>query len=244
MPWRKLRFFAFSPLFISILWQSILIPASVAVKVTFEPPKGQPAPKVTAGGGRRGGDKCGMSSSPDGVNTPDQKLTPLIPSSKLGITTSANPTFLVYVPQSSAKAIEFSLENQKGEGIYQTTVNLQSTPAIISVPLPKNESKLEVDKDYKWLVSLQCQQATASDPFEIALVRRIEPDIALKNNLDKAKPLDKVALYGKSGVWFEAVENLAKLRQSHPKNSELNKAWKDLMESVGLDSIADAPLQN
>jgi Domain of Unknown Function (DUF928) len=243
MLWQKLRSFVFASLLISILFQSSLISTSVAKKVTFEPPKGLPAPVVTAGGGRRGGGKCGVSHSSDSVTTVDNKLTPLLPSGKLGITTSPNPTFMVYVPQSSAKAIEFTLENQKGDGIYQTTVNLQSTPAVVSVPLPKDEGQLEVGKDYKWIVSLQCQPSSTGDPFESGLVRRIQLDISLTKKLNAAKPLDKIELYGKSGVWFEAVGNLAALRRDQPKNPQLHQAWKDLLESVGLDSIANAPLQ-
>ena len=49
-------------------------------------------------------------------------------------------------------------------------------------------------------------------------------------------------VYSESGYWFEALENLAELKLSQPNNSEINTAWKDLLVSVGLGHIAQAPL--
>ncbi len=49
-------------------------------------------------------------------------------------------------------------------------------------------------------------------------------------------------VFSESGYWFEAVSNLAELKLSQPGNSEVNTAWKDLLSSVGLSGIAQAPL--
>ena len=218
-------------------------------KVTFDPPPDQPAPKVTIGGGRRDNDICledkKPTNQPSGTKTADRLLILLLPtSSKLGLTVSPHPTFLVYVPQTSASSVVFTLENQQGEGIYKTKQDLKGTPGIVSFKLPTTASPLAIGQDYKWVVSMVCQPAGPRDPFAEGVVRRVQPNPTLVGQLNKAQPIDRVALYAKSGIWQEAAADLASLRQSQPQNAELTTAWKDLLQSVGLDAVSSAPLKN
>ncbi|KST66312.1 DUF928 domain-containing protein [Mastigocoleus testarum] len=217
-------------------------------KVTFKPRKGERKPKVTVGGGRRDNGMCEASEeiSSLGVKsqTIDKTLVPLLPSSKLGLTASSHPSFMVYIPPTSAKAVEFTLENEEGEGIYQTEVNVANTPEIISFTLAKTEPGLEIDQDYRFVISIVCQQTGPKNPFVEGLVRRISPNSKLTNQLDKPKSLEQVILYSESGYWFEAVSNLAALKVSQPENLEIATAWESLLESVGLDAIAKTPLQH
>ena len=216
-------------------------------RVKFEPPKGQPAPTFTIGGGRRdSNNSCPTArtarNQPPMNQGANQALTPLLPKTKLGLTVSSHPTFMVYVPSNSAKAVEFMLENEKGEGVYQTTVNLKSNSKIVEVPLPTSQSALEIGKDYKWVVSMICQQPGPRDPFTEGVIRRVRADNALTSSLRTAKPLEKVALYAKSGIWFEAAVNMVQLRRSQPNNPEIASAWQDLLQSAGLEKIANEPL--
>ncbi len=216
--------------------------------VNFQPPQGEPAPKTVIGGGRRGNDLCEHSGAKSSLiakkKTIDKTLVPLLPSSKLGFTASSHPTFMVHVPPTSSKAVEFTVYNQEGEGIYQTQVNIAKAPGIISFALPKTEPALAINQDYKFVASIICQQSGPKNPFTEGLVRRISPDSALRNQLDKPKSLAKVILYSQSGYWFDAMENLAALKLSQPDNVEVATAWDDLLTSVGLEGIAKAPLQN
>jgi hypothetical protein len=222
--------------------------ATRKLKVTFEPPPNQSAPKVTIGGGRRDNDRCQQDRKPQNQplvkGTTEKPLTLLLPSTKLGLTVSPHPTFMVYVPQTSASVVVFTLENQQGEGIYKTKLDLKETPGIVSFSLPETEPPLEIGKDYKWVVSMVCQPAGPTDPFTEGVVRRIQPNPALVSQLDRAKPFDQVVLYAKSGVWYEAANDLAILRKSQPQDPELTTAWKELLRSVGLDAISSAPLKN
>ncbi|MBD2772425.1 DUF928 domain-containing protein [Iningainema tapete] len=217
-------------------------------KVTFDPPPNQPAPKVTIGGGRRDNDRCPEDrknlNQPLVNKTTDQLLTPLLPPARLGLTVSPHPTFMVYVPQSSTSSVVFTLENQQGEGIYQKKLDFKGTPGIISFSLPTTEPPLEIGKDYKWVVSMVCELPGPKDPFAEGVVRRIQPNSLLASQLNKAQSLDGVVLYAKSGIWQEAAAALAALRRSQPQNAELTAAWKDLLQSIGLDAISSAPLKN
>lgn len=227
----------------------------LARRLTFEPPKNQPAPKATTGGGRRDDGRCPLdrvafsqSAEKPTTRTPDQVLTPLAPTTNVGLTIAAHPTFLVYVPKTTAKSIEFSLEEldpeEEERGVYQTTVNLTGSPGVIGITLPTSVPPLEIGRDYRWVVSMVCQPADPKDPFAEGLVRRFQPDNLLVRQLNGAKPIDQVALYAQSGIWYEAASNLIALRRSQPNNSELASAWKDLLESVGFGAIAAAPVKN
>lgn len=220
--------------------------------VRFEPRKDQPAPTYTVGGGKRG--TCNndrQASEPATEPLPlDPSITPLLrsPLTEPQLTVSARPTFLVYVPQTSAKAVEFTLllkEDNSEKGIYQTSVNLTGTPGILSISLPATAPELEIGKDYEWRVAMACQtgEVNVNDPFAEALIRRIQPDSSL-SQIDRAKPLDRVALYAKEGVWFDAVANLAALLKSQPNEPQVASAWKELLQGAGLGEIANAPLMN
>lgn len=214
--------------------------------VAFKSRKGERAPKNAVGGGRRNNGMC-ESGVVDSIGiksqTIDKTLVPLLPSSKLGLTASSHPSFMVYVPLTSAKALEFTLEDEEGEGIYQTEVNINKAPGIVSFTLPR-EVALEKDKDYRFVVSMICQQAGPKNPFVEGLVRRINLDSAIANQLNKPQSLEQVVLYSQSGYWFEAIENLAALKRSQPNDAEVAAAWESLLASVGLDGISKAPLQN
>lgn len=223
-------------------------------RVIFEPRKDQPAPTISLGGGTRSLGNCDSASRVSGQPTQSsalaQNLNPLLPSpsTKLQLTASAHPTFLVYVPRTSAKAMEFVLfaDNSEKE-IYQTTLNLTGTPGIVSISVPSTTPALEMGKDYRWIVTMACpsqsEESAPEDPYVQGLVRRIQSDSSL-SQLDKAKPLDRVALYAKSGFWYEAVANLAALRKAQPSDPEVASAWKDLLQSAGLEAIANVPLKN
>lgn len=223
-----------------------IILAGKRSSVKFKTPQDQPTPQKTVGGGRRNNGMCEQSGETASLGiknrTIEKSLIPLLPSSKLGLTASSHPRFMVYVPQTSAKSLEFTFYNEEEEGIYQTEVNLENTPGIISIALPTTEPGLEIDKDYRFVISIICQQSGPQNPYVEGLVRRISPNYTVKNQLNKPKSLEQVILYSNSGVWFEAINNLAELKVSKPNNPEVNRAWTDLLASVGLNDIAKAPL--
>lgn len=214
-------------------------------RVKFVPPQGQQAPKNAVGGGRRNNGMCeqsGIASLGIQNKTIDKTLVPLLPSSKLGLTASSHPNMMVYVPSTSAKSLEFTIYNEQEEGIYQRQVNLGNTPGIINLSLPTSEPGLEIGKDYRFVVSIICQQSGPQNPFVEGLVRRVAPASALRNQLNQPTSLEQVIALSESGYWVEAVSNLAKLKLSQPFDSEIDTAWKDLLSSVGLSGIAQAPL--
>jgi hypothetical protein len=43
-------------------------------------------------------------------------------------------------------------------------------------------------------------------------------------------------------LWYDELTNLAKRYLSEPQNPEVKKAWTQLLQSVGLEGLAQEPL--
>ncbi len=215
------------------------------VRGLFDPPVGEPDPTVSIGGGRRNSDgKCpkDRNNQPKDNQASDaieQQLIPLLPTSKFGLTYSSNPNFYAYVPKTSAVAVVFTLENQDGQGIAQKRLDLTNTPSIVSTQF---DQPLEIGKDYKWLVSVVCVADDPEDTFSEGIIRRVKPNLALVGKLEKASDIERVELYAKSGIWYEALANLAKLKLAQPNNPEIKAMWINLLKSSGLESLANYPI--
>ncbi|MEQ8467824.1 DUF928 domain-containing protein [Coleofasciculus sp. E1-EBD-02] len=228
-------------------------------QVIFKPNPSQPAPEITTGGGRRHEGQCSADQGVAEDTTASQSLTVLVPSvldaqplkeleqSPVGInfqlTVSEKPTFLVYVPQTSAQVLELRLEDEEGQPIGEAAyLNLTATPGIYSISLPETAPPLAVGQDYKWLVSMTCQVSGPDDPFVEGSIRRVSPDSILTRSLDQVTDLEQVAVYAQAGIWQDAVVNLAALRQTQPNNPEVVSAWEDLLQYAQLEDITHAPL--
>lgn len=209
--------------------------------VTFEPPSdGSGQPVNTAGGASRDGGICPQDSA-----TPSMFMKPLMPENQPGLTVADHPTFFVYVPQTSAKMVLFVLkdETETEDYYYQKTIPLAHTAGIVSVKLPSDAPVLEVGKRYRWSFVLLCGGELRPDsPGIEGQIQRVAENPALSNQLKGSSLLERAALYGKDGIWYDTLTNLAELRRSQPQDVTVAATWEDLLKSVGLEAIATKPL--
>lgn len=216
-------------------------PVKPVIKLAqFEPPEGKGAPSQTVGGGRRQGGIC--SSSP--ASTLEQSLVALMPSNMAGLVLAERPTFLFYVPKTSAQTAEFVLDDvQSAQRLVRAVIKIPASPGIYSFT-PDLSTPLQLDREYAWVFSMVCgAEGDVEDALVRGRVRRIKAEAALVSQLDKATPLEQVTLYAKAGIWFEAVNGLVALRSTNPNDPELMAAWQKLLQSVGLEAISTAPLK-
>lgn len=211
-------------------------------QVTFEPP-GDGRPDNTAGGASRDGGTCFQDA--EGAQSQQQVsvgVTPLMPVTSQGLTVAERPTFFVYVPRTSAKQAFFSLRDKNEEYYYQTTLPLANTPGIVSVQLPADAPALQIGKTYQWsFVTICGKNLAVDDPRVEGQIQRIEPNPALLRQIEKVSPLERAALFGSNGIWYDTLSNLAELKRSQPGNSTLTANWENLLKSVGLGAIATKP---
>lgn len=208
-------------------------PIASTQNVNFKPPN------VTAPGNRQGGTHRGNGACPAGLS-----ITPLVPVSNIGLTNSESPTFFVYVPQTSAQ-IEFTLLTENEDEVVYETAFKADKPGIVgvSVPAADKTKSVEVGKRYVWSFSMICDQNDRSADLVVkGWVQRIQPQANLNSNLANPDPIARVNAYAQNGIWYETVTTLAQLRSQTPTDAMLRAEWTKLLQSQGLESIADRPL--
>ncbi len=211
------------------------------VVVKFQPPHppGDPKPINTVGGGSRDSGRCLQDSH----NLEDPSLTPLMPSTRQGLTVAEYPTFFVYVPKTSATKALFAIEDETEDYYYQTTVSIPREAGIVSFKLPTEAQALEIGKSYKWAFIMICGAAPdPGSPGVAGWIERVESNRVLGALPEDLQPLKRVALYGQGGIWYDVIASLADLRRSQPDDLTLTSTWKELLRSVGLEAIATKPL--
>lgn len=197
------------------------------------PPRGAPGGTII-GGVRGWSGECG--------STP----VALLPKeTNLGLTTAAKPTVFMYVPPNSPTSGEFVLIDESKNRLYQTTISLSNTPGVISVPIPAQvASSLQADKNYQWWFLMECSAdgRFGQIAYSQGWIVRSNPSATLSDRLKTAKPDERAAIYAEAGYWYDTLATLAELRRLNPNDANLTREWSDLLESVGLSSIADKPL--
>lgn len=218
------------------------------------PPPPPTNPSSSAPGGRRNPSTCpqdvGTAASPSlgpevGSETSPAKLTPaltaLSPPDSLGLTVAERPTFLIYVPKTSAESAEFSLRDQASHGLYRTTVALKNTPSIISITLPEQATPLAIGQQYTWTFSVICDPTDRlTDQFVTAPIQRIDLNATRDLQISQAAVSDRPMLYQQDGLWYDAIALLLDLRRSQPQNASLTTAWRELLQSGGIDTAIDS----
>ena len=187
-----------------------------------------------SGTGRPGQQTAGESRGDcPPVNPP---LTALLPASHSGTTVNEYPTFWFYVPYNAEQvdAIEFVLQNEQRQDVYRTSLSLKKTPGYLHLSLPATASPLEVGEWYVWYFKIYCAPPEVSTPlFVQGWIKRVTINSFLNLELQQtAQRLDKV--YARYGIWYDAVDRLARLHLFNPTNQTLRQDWYKLLNTKGV----------
>lgn len=183
------------------------------------------------GGGTRG--ECSLNT---------HRLTALVPENNLGLTQSARPKLFFYLPPTSTSTlIEFVLQDEKNNVIYEKNFTTSGAKGIISVSTPV----LTSGKNYRWFLSIVCNpQSREHDITVDGWIKRVVLDIKTVQLLERTTPINQVNFYINKGLWQDAVATLAELMFKQPNDSKLSATWSQLLRSIKLDAIAQEPLLN
>jgi hypothetical protein len=207
----------------------------------YQPPTGIGAPRRTEGGGTRSPEmSCPVVGKP---------LTALVPGNRFGVTVSAYPEFVVYMPGSSPESpplpVEFLLVDTEGNTVYKSVLKTTGKPGILTINLPQNAglAPLKIGEDYRWSFSIICQPDERSQDITVeGWVRRVELDAALKNQLQQASPEKQVELYANAEIWQDALATLIELRRDRPNDAAITTAWQQLLNAADLSNLAQETL--
>ncbi|HIK17547.1 MAG TPA: DUF928 domain-containing protein [Leptolyngbyaceae cyanobacterium M33_DOE_097] len=251
---RPLNFLGFS-LSALLLSTFVMMVADIAVAGSkFRPPRSGAPGNREAGAARS--DTCASTANSSG-------LTALLPTSNLGLTTKAFPTFFAYLPPNNAQRAEFRLvEEESGKEVFTGQVQMPKANAanaayrhkasVVKMSLPKTGSSegLKAGKSYLWAMMLVCNaQNRAEDIVVTGVVQRVDDnyvktlDAETKQKLasvNTVPPQEKPSIYGSAGIWNDMLADTAALMQKNP--ATYSEEWKDLLGEQGLGAIATAPV--
>jgi hypothetical protein len=76
-----------------------------------------------------------------------------------------------------------------------------------------------------------CGKALRPDSPAIAgWIQRTPQTQALATKLSTASPINRVAIYGENGIWYDMISELYRLQKQTPNNPTLSKAWDKLLK--------------
>lgn len=205
-------------------------------RVTFEPPTDDRLDDSGGGASRPVDRQCHADEStpiPMAAVMPEDRGT--------GLTLASHPTVLAYVPPTSAREALFSLKDEAGEIVYQHTLTLTQSDGVASIALPTDAPPLALEETYEWSLGILCEPVQTDFPIATGKIRRIPQTVELG---DRMTPLERAALYGQSGLWYDTVAILDRMRRSQPENEAIAVVWTDFLHSVGLEEIASKPPLN
>lgn len=213
--------------------------APAALAVTFSTPDGVAgAPRSQTGGG------ASRTSGQCLAGTTDTAVQALMPNFQRVLTVSARPTFFVSVPPTTAKTASFSLQDSNSELHYRTEVELPADGGIVQIPLPENADELAVGQDYTWYFEVHCVSGfDPNNPTIDGTIYRTPLEAEIGDRLEMANTaIERAEIYGEYGIWYDALASLAAARQSQPTDSTATSNWSELLSSVGLEQVAEQPL--
>lgn len=200
----------------------------------FNPPNSLGTPRRRVSAATRRGSSCTSSN---------QSIIALAPLEDPQITTSKYPTLFFYVPQTNAQALELVLQDENQEVINKTTFKTPAKSGIVSVIPAKSTPQLKVGKTYRWFFSVVCDSSQRSQDLVVqGSIVRLAPDEKLLRQLATRDMRERANIYAQSGSFTDALTSLAQLRRQRPNDADLKTDWQDLLRSVDLQGISNAPL--
>jgi hypothetical protein len=111
-------------------------------------------------------------------------------------------------------------------------------PGIHELSLAEHRVSLEPSHEYEWSVAVLCdRREPAGDMVSVATIIRIDPLPELERRLEDAGPEDRAELLVEHGIWYDALEALARLITERPAN-DWRAVRARLLDSVGLKQAA------
>ncbi|MFP4120198.1 DUF928 domain-containing protein [Coleofasciculus sp.] len=135
----------------------------------FTPPGDDSPEGDTKGAGTRDCGHCTQDEVAEG--TPGFSVLMPVESE----TIAPRPTFSLYIPETVARKVFFSIKDAEEEYDYQTIITLPKTGSEFSFLLPEDAPDLKTNTPYQWSISLICQQSLdPNDPTLTGVIERVE----------------------------------------------------------------------
>ena len=173
-----------------------------------------------------------------------ESITAIVPSKKLGLTASKSPMIFVFVPENQFSSANLTIIDKNGNEVYQASFIPPQEEGIVRIKLPAT-LELETENPYRWQVQLvSCNENPAMSlknrTFGWVEKVDLEGEISTTQASDPEAKWETLNTLAEAGIWHDTLEYLAVLQLENPDDPEIKEEWTQLLESVGLEKIADS----
>jgi hypothetical protein len=214
---------------------------SYSARVGFVPPADDGTPRST----RSGASRTLLTSACGAL--------PLLPENGLSLTTHEQLSLYVYFAKgSTASNIILNVKSSDQSEYYETSVSLPADKfvengGVIEIEVDDMLPALKTGEEYSWSMVLACDgqlRPRPDSPVLTGAVERVNPLLAAQSA--DISLMEKAKLYGDAGLWQDLLSTLALMRIENPDDAQAVaqavEHWSEVLESVGLDEVADAAL--
>jgi hypothetical protein len=191
------------------------------------------SPGRRVGGATRG--SCPIGNKP---------LTAIVPESELGRTVEEYPSIFLYVPSTPENIkMEFELQDKNDNVIYKQEFLSTGRDGIYRIDIPSYVTPLEAGENYVWSFSVICSESDFAGIHVVGgIINRIEDSRFVQRQIQQMDLSDRPAEFTQELLWYDLMASLADLRESDPNNPTFQTRWEELLMEVGLEDLADEPL--
>jgi len=187
----------------------------------------------------------GIPGRREGGGTRGPSLTALVPQTLMGLTTSARPTFYYYISTPLKNSmVEFEMADENDNTIYKTTFNMNTQEGgIFNISIPEHQTSplLEIGQTYRLYLTVKNADGSFLD-LVTGWVKRVELNPSLMKEIEAANLEERLGIYDREAIWYDALATLGELRRSNPDDIELESKWNQILKEVKLEPIAKQPL--
>jgi Domain of Unknown Function (DUF928) len=244
----------FSLAFYNFPLQLIVANSQPTTKVKFRLP---PPPNRGINRGQRIGGASRVSNPViDETSSPRPILVAFVPeydtagTKKIwGLAAAQHPDFWFYssYSKSSINKAVFTFRNKNNQVIYKSTASIPTKPGIFRIQMPSSSPMLVVNQLYQWELTFLVTPDNAQDKTKIeevtvaGWIQRTNLNSNLQNKIQQASPIQQAAIYADNGLWYDAFSAVAQFKRDRPQDVQIEQNWKDILNSVNLDKLANKP---
>ncbi|MFP4298689.1 MAG: DUF928 domain-containing protein [Spirulinaceae cyanobacterium] len=154
------------------------------------------------------------------------------------------PTFWFYIPYGpdDYHSLEFILRNDE-ENVHIAQLTPPTQPGVMGYTLPETAPELERDRDYNWLIVVNCENPTQNSEavvFAQGWIQSITPSPELERELATATtPRETAQVLAQYGIWYDALTIVGNLR-NQAESASWHADWEALLKAANLESAIAA----
>ena len=198
--------------------------ASAQISQVYIPGTNDKKASRTKGSGARG---CDLISATD--------LQLLTPNDHVATTVSSHPTFFWSISNTSLP-VRFTLVEP---GVAKPIMERKFTvtrPGIVGVKLPSDLPGLKLGKEYRWTVSIVCNEERPSEnTYAYSWIERVAVTPRLAQDLEGVNiQTQRSLVYARSGIWYEALLSSYMSYKAHPQDKIALWYFSRLLNQIGI----------